>query len=80
MHLIFCLNCDYCFAVISRKYKKRVQFGILMTITLRIKIITTQMAKFFSLGGYMFKFNNRNTRARCEISSKITIKTLERRQ
>ena len=38
------------------------------------------MAKFFSLGGYMFKFNNRNTRARCEISSKITIKTLERRQ
>ena len=28
---------------------------------------------------YLFKFNNRNTRKRCEICSKLTIKTLERR-
>ena len=28
----------------------------------------------------MFKVNNRNTRARCEICSKLTIKTPERRQ
>ena len=28
---------------------------------------------------YIFKFNNRNTRTRCEICSKLTIKTLERR-
>ena len=27
----------------------------------------------------MFKVNNRNTRARCEICSKLTIKTSERR-
>ena len=27
----------------------------------------------------MFKVNNRNTRARCEICSKLTIKTPERR-
>ena len=29
---------------------------------------------------YMLKFNNRNTRKRCEIYSKLTIKTQERRQ
>ena len=29
-------------------------------------------------GNYMFKVNNRNTRARCEICSKLTIKTPER--
>ena len=28
----------------------------------------------------MFKVNNRNTRTRCEICSKVTIKTPERRQ
>ena len=28
-------------------------------------------------GNYMFKVNNRNTRTRCEICSKLTIKTLE---
>ena len=30
-------------------------------------------------GNYMFKFNNRNTRTRCEISPKLTIKIPERR-
>ena len=28
-------------------------------------------------GSYMFNVNNRNTRARCEICSKLTIKTPE---
>ena len=31
------------------------------------------------VGNYMFKVNNRNTRIRCEICSKLTIKTPERR-
>ena len=35
--------------------------------------------KVFSAGNYMFKVNNRNTRRRCEICSKLTIKTPERR-
>ena len=35
---------------------------------------------FNPAGNYMFKANNRNTRARCEICSKLTIKTPERRQ
>ena len=29
---------------------------------------------------YLFKVNNRNTRKRCKICSKLTIKTSERRQ
>ena len=32
----------------------------------------------FPVGNYMFEVNNRNTRARCEIYSKLTVKTLER--
>ena len=31
-------------------------------------------------GNYMFKVNNRNSRTRCEICSKLTIKIPERRQ
>ena len=31
-------------------------------------------------GNYMFKVNNGNTRTRCEICSKLKIKTPERRQ
>ena len=34
----------------------------------------------FPAGNYMFKVNNRNTRARCEICSKLTINIPERRQ
>ena len=35
---------------------------------------------FFPAGSYMFYVNNRNTRAMCEICSKVTIKKPERRQ
>ena len=34
----------------------------------------------FPVGIYLFKVNNRNTRTRCEICSKLTINTPERRQ
>ena len=34
----------------------------------------------FPVGVYLFKVNNRNTRTRCEICSKLTVKTPERRQ
>ena len=34
----------------------------------------------YPAGNYMFKLNNRDTRTRCEICSKLTIKTPERRQ
>ena len=32
------------------------------------------------VGIYMFKVNNKNTRTRCEICSKLTVKTTERRK
>ena len=32
------------------------------------------------VGIYMFKVNNRNNRTRCEICSKLTIKTPEKRE
>ena len=34
----------------------------------------------FPSDNHIFKVNNRNTRARCEICSKLTLKTPERRQ
>ena len=34
----------------------------------------------FPFGNYMFKVNNRNTRTRCEVYSKLTIETVELRQ
>ena len=34
----------------------------------------------YPAGIYMIKVNNRNTRARCEVCSKLTVKTPERRQ
>ena len=36
------------------------------------------IASKYSAGIYMLKVNNRNTRARCEICSKLTIKIPER--
>ena len=37
------------------------------------------MSFHFSASNYMFKVNNRNTNKRCEICSKLTIKTPEQR-
>ena len=38
------------------------------------------MIRLYPVGIYMFKFNDRNTRTKCEICSKLTIKTPERWQ
>ena len=54
-----------------------------------LKIIHVELSKEFIhlkcnenilAGNYMFKVNNRNTRTWCEICSKLTIKTPERRR
>ena len=49
-----------------------------------LKWVTLQTVWFtetwIPASNYMFKVNNRNTRARCEICSKLTIKIPERRQ
>ena len=38
------------------------------------------LSKHNPVNSYLFEFNTRNTRKRCEICSKLTIKTPERRQ
>ena len=48
------------------------------TSNFEIKMIR-RLEKISPVGNYMFKVNNRNTRIRCEIYSKLTIKTPERR-
>ena len=40
---------------------------------------TSARATAYPAGNYIFKVNNRNTRKRCEICSKLTINTPERR-
>ena len=42
-------------------------------------ICVSTLTVSFPAGNYMFKVKNRNTRTRCEICSKLTIKTPERR-
>ena len=43
-----------------------------------LKTSTSKDFSPFAVGNYMFKVNNRNTKTRCEIYSKLTIRTLER--
>ena len=38
------------------------------------------VVSYYSAGIYLLKVDNRNTRTKCEISSKLRIKTPERRQ
>ena len=41
--------------------------------------LTSVIVKYYPAEIYLLKLNNRNTRTRCEICSKLTIKTPERR-
>ena len=43
------------------------------------RLITSIYNSDYPAGNCMFKVNNRNTRTRCEICPKLTIKTPERR-
>ena len=47
---------------------------------LKITQVILTLSLSTSAGIYLFKVNNRNTRKRCEISSKLTMKTLEQPQ
>ena len=44
------------------------------------KLFQVTLSKLFPVNIYLFKVNNRRTRKMCEICSKLTIKTPERRQ
>ena len=48
-------------------------------LSIRKEIMQNMQSLNFSAGNCMLKVNNRNTRTRCEICSKLTIKTPERR-
>ena len=48
LNAIFSPNCDWCFAVISRKCKKWEIFDILITMIEGVKMTTRQMIPFFS--------------------------------
>ena len=41
-------------------------------------VVDSRKFEGYPAGIYQFKVNNRNTRARCEIYSKLTVQTLER--
>ena len=43
------------------------------------RLILLQVGQGCPIGIYIFKVNNRNTKTKCEICSKLTVKTLERR-
>ena len=48
--------------------------------SLKVCVVTaTYYANSYPADNYMFKVNNRSTRTRCEICSKLTRKTSERR-
>ena len=50
------------------------------SVTKSLNYLKEQIARSTNpAGNYMFKVNNRNTKTRCEICSKLTIKTPERR-
>ena len=57
-------------------YKEQYIVNVIVNFNTITAILKTT---FYPVGNYMFKVNNRNTRARCEICSKLTIKTPERR-
>ena len=57
---------------------KRVQYNTFLAITGAIQ--ATNKDSIYPVGNFMFKINNKNTRARCEICSKLTVKTPERRR
>ena len=54
-------------------------FIIVPEIVFLKKSKKAKQSNAYPAGNCMFKVNNRNTRTRCEICSKLTIKTPERR-
>ena len=73
----------YCFLQCHHRYwqDQLLQYASALLFVFSVShIVVVSLVKNIScLGGYwMFKVNNRNTRRRCEICSKLTIKTPER--
>ena len=58
--------------LLKLSWKPKIYFSLKQADHFNFKLINPA-------GIYLFKVNNRNTKARCEICSKLTIKTPERR-
>ena len=56
----------------DKSVKRMLQWDLMSNVSFQCSMICNPA------GNYIFKVNNRNTRARCEIYSKWTIKTQER--
>ena len=56
------------------------KIDIIYCIAANLKISKIIIGYYLKAGNYMFKVNNRNTRERCEICSRLTIKTSRQRQ
>ena len=52
---------------------------LVLELSLNLFPLKDAYRRFRPAGIYLLKVNNRNTRTRCEICSKLTIKTPERR-
>ena len=71
----YSMECYLCILVV----KKSALFCLIFPITSRFWNWTMCWFGWYPGGIYLLKFNNRNTRTRHEICSKLTIKTPERR-
>ena len=49
-------------------------------LAIQLKRFDYDWERYVTAGNYMFKVNSKNARTRCELCSKLTIKTLEQRQ
>ena len=78
--------CGIWYDLHNLKNVKNTHGGVFLLVKLQALIAnhaecrTTKRISHFLADICLLKFNNRNTRKRCEICSKLTIKTPERRQ
>ena len=54
--------------------------NLLLFLIFSCRIFLLFLVKHYPANIFLFEVNNRNTRERCEVCSKLTIKTQERRQ
>ena len=75
--------------VLEIEISKKNYFTIFLPVTYQIRVVIVGLERMREVNRqqtaapsrhtYLLKVNNRNTRTRCEIYSKLTIKTTERR-
>ena len=75
-HFVF-----YAAIIFSKKEKVFLLVGLYLEhLGMKNYQVLTLFVTVFPASIYLFRVNNRNNRRRCKICSKLTIKTLERRQ